>query len=198
MAIPKQSGPGGKPGTHRTGPRKESVKSQGEPHSLGSKSSEQRFAADKDTSMKAHTGSSNTETARLFFDAYNQHDVERMLRLCASDAQIDYVPMGEQGRGSVNAVGKQIWTGLLDAFPNLHVRPQSVFGDEHNAAAEVIIGGTQRKDFLDIPNQGRHYELPHAFLLRLNEKQLITRIAAYWDNVSFYSQLGQEPMPKAA
>ena len=68
---------------------------------------------------------------------------------------------------------------------------QLVFGDERHAAAEVTIGGTQRKDFLQIPSRGRHYELPHAFLLRLDDRGQITEIAAYWDNASFYSQLGK-------
>lgn len=54
----------------------------------------------------------------------------------------------------------------------------STFGDERNAAAEVTIGGTQRKDFLDVPNQGNHFELPHAFLLRMNDKAKIAVITS--------------------
>jgi len=55
---------------------------------------------------------------------------------------------------------------------------QSIFGDERDVAAEVNIGGTQRKDFLGIHNRGRHYELPHAFLLRLNDQRKIGLITA--------------------
>jgi hypothetical protein len=62
-------------------------------------------------------------------------------------------------------------------------------------AAEVVIGGTQRKDFLQIRNQGKHYDLPHAFLLKINDKDLITEIACYWDNASFYLQLGKTTLP---
>lgn len=54
------------------------------------------------------------------------------------------------------------------AFPDLAVVTHSAFGDDENVAAEVEIGGTQRKDFLQIPNQGRNYDLPHAFLLKVN------------------------------
>lgn len=114
-----------------------------------------------------------------------------MVAACAEDAQLRYVPMGDQGQGRAGEVGKTIWSGLIDAFPDLHVTIQSIFGDERNAAAEIVIGGTQRKDFLQIPNQGEHYELPHAFLLRLNDKGQIASITAYWDNASFYSQLGR-------
>jgi steroid delta-isomerase-like uncharacterized protein len=88
-------------------------------------------------------------------------------------------------------VGKAIWSGLLDAFPDLAVRVQSAFGDEHNVAAEVLIGGTQRKDFFGIPSKGKHYDLPHAFLLEVDDSDRITRITSYWDNASFYLQLGK-------
>jgi len=42
-----------------------------------------------------------------------------------------------------------------------------------------------------IRSQGKHYELPHAFLLQIDESGLIKEVAAYWDNASFYSQLGK-------
>jgi len=99
--------------------------------------------------------------------------------------------MGSQGQGPISEVAKHIWSSIIDAFPDLTVRVQSVFGDESNAAAEVLIGGTQRKQFFNIPSQGKHYELPRAFILSLDENNLITGVTAYWDNVSFYSQLGK-------
>jgi hypothetical protein len=54
-----------------------------------------------------------------------------------------------------------------------------------------MIGGTQRKQFLDIPSQGKRYELPHAFILAVDDNNLISVITAYWDDLSFYSQLGK-------
>jgi ketosteroid isomerase-like protein len=87
------------------------------------------------------------DVARSFFTAYNAHDVGKMVAACSEDAQLRYVPMGAQGQGKVREVGKAIWSGIIDAFPDLTVTVQSVFGDERNAAAEVMIGGTQRKDF---------------------------------------------------
>lgn len=131
------------------------------------------------------------EVARSFFVAYNAHDVGRMVAACSEDARLRYVPMGDHGHGKAREVGQALWSGIIDAFPDLTVTVQSVFGDDRNAAAEVLIGGTQRKDFLRIPNRGKHYELPHAFLLRLDDRGRITEIAAYWDDASFYSQLGK-------
>jgi steroid delta-isomerase-like uncharacterized protein len=131
------------------------------------------------------------EAARSFFDADNAHDVGRMVAACSQDARLRYLPMGDHGDGKAVEVGQSIWSGLIDAFPDLKVTVQSVFGDDRNAAAEVVIGGTQHKHFFQITNRGKHYELPHAFLLRLDDRGRITDIAAYWDNASFYSQLGK-------
>jgi steroid delta-isomerase-like uncharacterized protein len=132
------------------------------------------------------------QVARTFFDAYDKHDVDAMLSLCSDEAQVRYVPMGAQGTGPAAEVGKTIWSGLLDAFPDLHVRPGLTFGDDRYVAAEVMIGGTQEKDFLDIPSQGRSYDLPHAFILEVDDG-MIAQVTAYWDNSDFYRQLGATP-----
>jgi steroid delta-isomerase-like uncharacterized protein len=131
------------------------------------------------------------DAARSFFTAYNAHQVDEMVAACGEDAQFRYVPMGGQGQGKARELGKAIWSGLIDAFPDLHVTVQSMFSNERNVAAEVMIGGTQSKDFLQIPSQGKHYELPHAFLLGVDDTGRITSITAYWDNASFYLQLGK-------
>jgi steroid delta-isomerase-like uncharacterized protein len=146
-------------------------------------------------SSAATNASRAMDTARSFFVAYDKHDVNKMLAACDENAELRYMPMGSYGTGKVRELGSAIWTGLIDAFPDLHVTVQSMFGDESNIAAEVVIGGTQRKDLdygeMRIPSYGKHYELPHVFLLQMNESGLITEVAAYWDNASFYSQLGK-------
>ena len=149
--------------------------------------------------MPATANASNAiNAARSFFAAYDKHNVDRMVAACNENAELRYVPMGGQGRGKVRELGKAIWVTLIDALPDLHVTVQSMFGDGRNIAAEVMIGGTQRKDLafgqIRIPSQGKHYELPHVFLLQANESGLITEVAAYWDNASFYSQLGKKTL----
>lgn len=131
------------------------------------------------------------DVARLFFAAFKDRDVNRMLAECRDDAQIRYVPMGNQGTGEVREVGKNIWSSLFDAFPDLTVTVPTLFGDDHNVAAEAVLEGTQRKDFLGIPSQGKRFQLPHAFIFQIDDLGLIASIAAYWDNASFYSQLGK-------
>jgi steroid delta-isomerase-like uncharacterized protein len=134
-----------------------------------------------------------------FFDAYRDHDVERMVDLCTENADFHYVPVEVSGRqrvirgdGKVRTIGKVFWTALIDAFPDLTNSVTSIVHDEHgNAAAEVVIAGTQAKVFGTIGNRGLHYELPHVFLFRVDPDALIDEVTAYWDSADWYRQLGR-------
>ncbi|MDQ1468901.1 MAG: hypothetical protein QOJ99_381 [Bryobacterales bacterium] len=128
------------------------------------------------------------EPARSFFEAYHAHDVNRMLMACSADAQVRYVPMGSQGRARPGDRPKDLDRShqcISGSDDHYSVDIQSILSDGRDVAAEVVIGGTQRKDFLRIRSQGRHYELPHAFLVQVDSGGMITRITAYQDNASF-------------
>jgi ketosteroid isomerase-like protein len=137
-------------------------------------------------------------TVTAFFDAFRAHDVERMADLCAEGAGFRYVPFevwGRQrvlyGEGKARAVGKAIWTALIDAFPDLTNAVTSLRADgDGNVAAEAVIGGTQARTFGIIACTGRLYELPHLFLFHVTGDGLIGDIVAYWDNVAWKKQLG--------
>lgn len=153
--------------------------------------------------LSANTSGTSREsvaraTVTAFFDAYRAQDVERMVELCADNADFRYVPFEVwahqrvlHGDGKVRTVGKAIWTTLIDAFPDLSNTVTSVLADEEgNVAAEVKIGGTQAKDFGVIACTGRRYDLPHLFLFQVESDGLINDIVAYWDNVDWKKQLG--------
>jgi steroid delta-isomerase-like uncharacterized protein len=131
------------------------------------------------------------DVARLFFAAFKDRDVNRMLDECREGAQVRFVPMGDQGTGLIGEVGKKVWSSLFDAFPDLSVTVPTLFGDDRNVAAEAVLEGTQRKDVFGVPSQGRHLELPYAFIFQIDDLGLIASITVYWDNASFYSQLGK-------
>jgi len=153
--------------------------------------------------LAASTGTTSREaTARAvvtaFFDAYRAQDVERMVDLCAGNANFRYVPFEVwahqrvlHGDGKVRTVGKPIWTALIDAFPDLSNTVRRVRADhDGNVAVEVDIGGTQAKDFGVIGCNGGRYDLAHLFLFHVAADGLIDDIVAYWDNVDWKKQLG--------
>jgi len=149
--------------------------------------------------MSVTISPSAVEVITAFFEAYQVHDLERMVELCSDNADFHYIPYEVWGRqrvirgdGKVRTVGKALWTTLIDAFPDLTNEVTSITADnEGNVAAEVVISGTQAKPYGTIANQGLHYDLPHVFLFRVGQDGLIEEVTGCWDNADFYRQLGR-------
>lgn len=143
-------------------------------------------------------GSKASATVQQFFDAYRARDVETMVDLCEDTASFRYVPVEIWGRqrvirgdGKVRTIGKVFWTGLIDSFPDLTNQVSSLSDDgSGTVAAEVTIGGTQAKDWGAFGNQGRRFELPHLFLLKVSPAGRIEHITSYFDNATMSRQLG--------
>lgn len=133
-----------------------------------------------------------------FFNAYRNHDTHGMVDLCTDTADFSYVPLeiwGKQrvirGDGKVAALGRPLWEGLINSFPDLSNEVHSITASEEGQVAAVVsIGGTQEKAWGPIAPAGRKYWEPHAFIFDVNEDDKIESITSYWDNASIYRQLG--------
>jgi steroid delta-isomerase-like uncharacterized protein len=140
-----------------------------------------------------------TQVVRTFFDAYRAHDVEAMVNLCSDGADFHYVPFeiwGKQrvlrGDGKVRGVGKVLWTGLIESFPDLTNEVMAIYaGDAGSVAAEVTIGGTQAKVWGTVDCRGRNFAVRHLFLFGVGRAGLIDQVSAYWDSADFHRQLGR-------
>ncbi|MCA7980449.1 nuclear transport factor 2 family protein [Burkholderia cepacia] len=144
-----------------------------------------------DAALSPGAAMNSRDAVAAFFDRYRRHDIEGMLTLFAPDATLDYVPIGVTGRADVQ--GKAIWAALLDAFPDLHNEVDAIHADDagRHATAEVTIGGTQVREFAGIQNRGRTFSLRHAFVFEFDTDGRIERLAAYWDNVRLFEDLGK-------
>jgi len=140
----------------------------------------------------------STNVVKSFFDAYREHDVERMADLCDDMAGYRSVPFELwrkqrviRGYGKVSTVGKILWTGLIEAFPNLTNEVTKIIsGNDGRVAAEVVISGTQAKDWGSIRSRGRSFRSPHLFVFQVNDDEKIADITSYSDNASVRIQLG--------
>jgi steroid delta-isomerase-like uncharacterized protein len=138
-----------------------------------------------------------TNVVKSFFDAYRAHDVERMARLCDDVAGYRSVPFELwrkqrviRGHGKVGTIGKLLWTGLIQAFPDLtNEVTKLVSSDDGRVVAEVVISGTQAKDLGSIRSRGRSFRSPHLFVFQFNDDK-IANITSYSDNASVRVQLG--------
>jgi ketosteroid isomerase-like protein len=146
----------------------------------------------------ARTAEAAAQVVTEFFSRYRAHDVDGMTDLCAVNAGFSYVPFemwGKQrvlrGDGKVNTVGKTMWAGLINSFPNLSNTVHTVTAnDEGDVVAEVDIEGTQQLAWGLVTPAGKHFREPHLFVFHVDADLLIDGIRAYWDNGSISQQLG--------
>jgi SnoaL-like domain len=142
---------------------------------------------------------SATRVVEAFFASYRAHDVAGMADACSPCAEFHYVPFeiwGKQrvlrGDGKVHSIGKVLWTGLIDAFPDLTNEVTSIHADDSGrVAAEVILRGTQAKVWGTIDCHGKQFAVPHLFLFRVSPSGLIDDVTAYWDGAELNRQLGR-------
>lgn len=131
------------------------------------------------------------DIAQQFFSSYRNHDLDEMLACFSASGRIDYLPIGLEG--PAREAGRQVWEGLIEAFPNLTNQVTATYLEEdgHTVVVEVTISGTQASDAFGIRNKGRHFDLPHVFIIRTGDDQRITWMKAYWDNSSWFLALGR-------
>jgi hypothetical protein len=142
------------------------------------------------TQKETFTDLTRKGTCIEFFSAYQEHDYERMVGLCTLEATVDFMPLGDGGKGQVAELGKGLWSALMDCFPDIDntIDTFDVNGDE--ITCKVVIFGTQAKDFAGITNKGLRFENEHIFIFRFDEDDKITAISIDWDHTHFSQQLG--------
>jgi SnoaL-like polyketide cyclase len=125
-----------------------------------------------------------------FMFAYQQRNVDRMLSHCDPDGDVHFLPLGEGGKGKIGELGRAIWSGLIDAFPDIdNTLDAAVAEDDSTVRCQVVIRGTQAKDFAGIENKGKHFDSDHIFIFHLNPHNKIDSIQISWDHADFSKQL---------
>lgn len=126
-----------------------------------------------------------------FFSAYQDMDLARMLSLCDPNGTISFVPLGDPFKGKIHEIGKGLWAALMDAFPNLDNTVKNQVFDEatNTVTCQVVIFGTQEKEFAGIPDKGNDFDSEHIFIFRFNDGGKITDLKISWDHEGFVGQL---------
>ena len=124
-----------------------------------------------------------------FMKAYQDQDVHKMLDHCSSDCIVEFIPLGDQGKGLASETGRAIWTSLIDCFPNIDNSVNTSIRDDQTVRCEVMIWGKQAKDFAGLVSKGKKFEEEHIFIFKVNEEGLIEHISVDWNHESFVAQL---------
>ena len=126
-----------------------------------------------------------------FMFSYQQKDLKKMLSFCNPDGIIEFAPLGESGKGKITELGKTIWGMLIECFPDLDNTIDAAVAEDNNSLrCQVVIRGTQAKDFADIINKGKSFDSDHIFIFHLDQNNKIDHIWINWDHADFKKQLG--------
>lgn len=136
-------------------------------------------------------GLSKKGTCIEFFSAYQDMDIERMLSLCDVNGEVAFVPLGESYQGKIYEVGKAVWSALMDSFPNLDNTVMHQRFDEaaNSVTCQVVIFGTQKKEFAGLPAKDNDFDSEHIFIFRFNDEGKIVELNVNWDHDAFVNQL---------
>lgn len=125
-----------------------------------------------------------------FMFAYQQRDVNKMLSYCNPNGEVWFKPLGQAGKGTIGELGKAIWTSLIDSFPDIDNTVDATIAEDGDAVrCQVVISGTQAKDFAGIESKGKRFDSDHIFIFHLDDENKIDRIHVSWDHEDFQRQL---------
>src|SRR5688500_8790043 len=117
-----------------------------------------------ETTIIQQQGISVKNVSVQFLLAYQQRNIEKMLSFCDPEGVIFFEPLGADGRGKIHELGKGIWSALIDSFPNIDNTLDAAVAENANTVrCQVVIRGTQQKDFAGIPNKGLQFDSDHIF-----------------------------------
>ena len=122
---------------------------------------------------------------KQFFAAYDKHDVDAMLSLCADGAQGRYLPYGKKSVMPIRGGLEKIWRGLLQAVPDFGVEIDEMIQAEGNTVVvQALLGGAMPADVPGLVTKGKPDRIAHAYIIRYNTDGKITRLDCYWDNTA--------------
>ncbi|WP_128546578.1 ester cyclase [Larkinella soli] len=144
----------------------------------------------KTTQQESLTDLTRKGTSIEFFSAYQEKEIDRMMALFDPNGDFWLMPLGPEPQGTIGELGKNFWVGVMDAFPDIDNTVDKMTTEGDRVICNVVLFGTQKKDFAGITSKGLKFNSDHIFIFRFNEEDRITSVAIDWDHEHFQKQLG--------
>jgi hypothetical protein len=120
---------------------------------------------------------------KQFFAAYDAHNVDGMLALCADGARGRYVPYGKNSVIPIRGGLEMIWRGFPKAVPDFGAEIVEIIEAQDNTVVvQALVGGTMPADVPGVVKKGDVGRIAHAYIVRFNTDGTISRLDCYWDN----------------
>lgn len=127
------------------------------------------------------------ELLKIWIDAFQACDVERVAACYADDAVNFQVAAGEPAIGRAQI--KADTASFFAAFPDAWSRIENLIGDGDWAAWEWVGGGTFLGEFAGVAPTGKSFEIRGCGFLHFRDGLIIYQ-RGYWDKHSWFSQIG--------
>ena len=122
---------------------------------------------------------------KQFFAAYDAHNVDGMLALCADAAQGRYVPYGKNSVIPIRGGLEMIWRGFPQAVPDFGAEiVEMIEAQDNTVVVQALVGGTMPVDVPGVVKKGEVGRIAHAYIVRFNTDGKISRLDCYWDNTA--------------
>lgn len=119
-------------------------------------------------------------------EAWNLHDLSRLVDCFTADAVYDEVPFGAPAHGRPGISG--LLGTFIKAFPDLVMTPGKRVSQADSLVWEWLLTGTHRGEFGGVPPTGRALSLRGVSFCTLREGK-IAEAHSYWDLASLLKQL---------
>ena len=130
----------------------------------------------------------NKATFRRFQDAMNTRAADVISKsideLVAPDATIR-TPLPGDATGAQKL--KQVWTVLLQAFPDLQLNVEDLIGEDDKVVARIVVTGTHLGDYMGVGTTGKAITYDEIFIFRFANG----RVVETWGVVDVFSQMKQ-------
>jgi predicted ester cyclase len=130
----------------------------------------------------------NKATFKRFQDAMNTCDLQFISKtideLVEPDATIR-TPLPGDATGAQKL--KQVWTVLLQAFPDLQLTIEDLIGEDDKVVARIVCTGTQLGEYMGLAPSGKSIAYDEIFIFRFANG----RVVETWGVVDVFSQMKQ-------
>src|ERR1700722_10274768 len=108
-------------------------------------------------------------TAQQFFTAYDAHDVDGMLGLCADGALGRYAPYGRESVVPIRGGIDVIWRAFPRAVPDFRVKViETIVGGGNSIVVQAEMSGPIPAEVPAIAKKGQDVHIPHCYILRFD------------------------------
>jgi steroid delta-isomerase-like uncharacterized protein len=131
------------------------------------------------------------QLVRNVIEAWNAHDIDRVVALYAPDFEEIDVALAEPQRGP-EAIRRTMRRYLL-AFPDLSISADEVIIQDNCVALAWTLAGHHRGILLNIPATGRLVQVRGVSLMNVDDTGHITRLQRIWDLAGLLRAIGLLP-----